>query len=316
MAVEGRGARLGVPEPAEAVLRPRHEASAVPRADAGRARRGRRARGRAQRFAERIRRLSRRLRAARRHRRLRVADDRRADREPAPRADRDVPGRRPAGRARALAPARSGRDREHQPQGMVGHRARVRGHRRGLLRGIQRAGRRREDRHRHVDRLAIAACDGAEPRRVAVGELRVGHAQHELRLQRDHERHALEEGQPRPQHGADEEGGGADEEGSQDHVQGHVGGRERGPVGPRHLQPERDRRDAHRLLPARAEVEGRPAPLRAADDVRHRHPESGLEHRHAGRGREGAGRADQHAVHVRPAAVGDHLQRATPPIRT
>ena len=50
-AVEGRGARLGVPEPAEAVLRPRHEASAVPRADAGRARRGRRARGRAERFA-------------------------------------------------------------------------------------------------------------------------------------------------------------------------------------------------------------------------------------------------------------------------
>ena len=30
--VEGRGARLGVPEPAEAFLRPRHEASAVPRA--------------------------------------------------------------------------------------------------------------------------------------------------------------------------------------------------------------------------------------------------------------------------------------------
>ena len=55
--VEGRGARLGVPEPAEAVLRPRHEASAVPRADAGRARRGRRARGRAERFAERVRRL-------------------------------------------------------------------------------------------------------------------------------------------------------------------------------------------------------------------------------------------------------------------
>ena len=47
-AVEGRGTRLGVHEPAEAVLRPRHEASAVPRADARRARRGRRARGAAQ----------------------------------------------------------------------------------------------------------------------------------------------------------------------------------------------------------------------------------------------------------------------------
>ena len=39
-------------------------------------------------------------------------------------------------------------------------------------------------------------------------------------------------------------------------------------------------------------------------------PNPGLGHRHARRGREGARRADQHAVHVHAAAVGDHLQLA------
>ncbi len=191
---------------------------------------------------------------------------------------------------------------------MVGDRARVRRYRAGFLRRLQRAGCRREERHRDVDRQPIAACDRAECRRLAVGELWRSNTEHQLRLLGDVERHTVEEGQPQPQHGDHEEGVGTHQEGPQDHVQGDLGRRQRRPVGARDLEPERDRHDADRLFPAGAQVESRSAAIRIANDLRHRHSESRRRHRQAGSGRQGARSADRYAIHFFAAADGDLLQ--------